>query len=103
VREYMLAETEDDSDRATGRQARVEGMRICGKTGTAEREERGTKMNTTWFISYAPYENPRYAVVVMVENGQSGGATCAPVAADIYRKIKEIEAAAAAKPIAQSR
>ena len=103
VREGMLAETEDVSDRATGRQARVEGFRICGKTGTAEQEEHGIKRNTTWFISFAPYESPRYAVVVMVENGISGGATCAPVAADVYRKIKELEAAGPRPSLAQTR
>lgn len=103
VREDMLAETEDDAERATGRGARVEGYRICGKTGTAEQEEHGTKKNTTWFISYAPYENPRYAVVVMVENGISGGTTCAPVAADVYRKIKELEAAGPGQSVVQTR
>jgi penicillin-binding protein 2 len=106
VREAMLAETEDIAEHATGRQARVEGLRICGKTGTAEREERradGQKKNTVWFISYAPYERPQYAIVVMVENGVSGGGTCAPVASDIYRKIKEIEAAAATKALVQSK
>ncbi len=102
VRDDMLAETEDPVE-GTGRTARVEGLRICGKTGTAEDNEHTIKKKTTWFISYAPYESPRYAVVVMVENGTSGGATCAPVAADIYRKIKDLEAAAATRPIAQSK
>ena len=102
-REGMLAETKDVSDKTTGRQARVEGFRICGKTGTAEQEEHGIKRNTTWFISFAPYESPRYAVVVMVENGISGGATCAPVAADVYRKIKELEAAGPRPSLAQTR
>ncbi|NOS69857.1 MAG: hypothetical protein HOP33_07995 [Verrucomicrobia bacterium] len=89
VREAMLAETEDDEDRATGLRVRVPGLRICGKTGTAERKERGEIHNTTWFISYAPYEQPRYAVVVMVEDGQSGGGTCAPVAHDVYLALQK--------------
>jgi cell division protein FtsI/penicillin-binding protein 2 len=42
----------------------------------------------TWIASYAPFENPRYAVVVMVESGISGGGTCAPVAQQIYEKLK---------------
>jgi cell division protein FtsI/penicillin-binding protein 2 len=86
VRNAMVAETEDNE--GTGKHARLEGLRICGKTGTAERIERGQKRNTTWFISFAPYEGPaRYAVVVMVEDGASGGASCAPVARDIYKKL----------------
>ena len=40
-----------------------------------------------WFVSYAPFENPRYAVVVVVEGGNSGGGTCGPVARRIYEAI----------------
>ena len=42
----------------------------------------------TWFASYAPYEKPRYAVVVMAENGASGGKTCAPIAKEIFEALK---------------
>ena len=38
-----------------------------------------------------PYENPKYAVVVMVESGISGGTTCAPIAHDIYKAILQSE------------
>src|SRR5207248_10534783 len=86
----MLAETEDEVE-GTGRPARVPGIRICGKTGTAERTEGGAKRNTTWFISFAPYEHPKYAVVVAVEDGASGGGTCAPIAKKIYEAILESE------------
>jgi penicillin-binding protein 2 len=90
LHEAMLAETEDTADGATGQYARVEGLRICGKTGTAEREQRGPdgrKRNTTWFASFAPYERPQFAVVVMVEDGESGGRTCAPIARDVYQAL----------------
>ncbi|MSU59088.1 MAG: hypothetical protein EXS35_13130 [Pedosphaera sp.] len=86
VRDAMLAETEDPE--GTGhRYVNVPGLKICGKTGTAERSVKGVTLNTTWFISFAPYENPRHAVVVMVENGASGGKTCGPVAADVYSAL----------------
>lgn len=88
VRDDMLAETEDAIE-GTGRGARVPGLRICGKTGTAERKENGQLRNTVWFISYAPYEKPKYAVVVAIEDGGSGGTTCAPVAKKIYEAILE--------------
>lgn len=85
VRDALLDETEHEE--GTGRRAQVPGLKICGKTGTAEWVEKGATRNTTWFISFAPYHQPRHAVVVMVEDGTSGGTTCAPVAADIYRAL----------------
>jgi len=92
LREAMLAETEDPE--GTGRAAFVgPEMRICGKTGTAEvMNERNEKIDrTTWFASFAPYEHPRYAMVVMVESGTFGGPTCAPIAHDIYEAILKSE------------
>lgn len=92
VRNAMLTETEDQVE-GTGRHVRIEGLRICGKTGTAERNDRradGQKKNTVWFVSYAPYERPQYAVVVMVEDGQSGGGTCAPIARDVYLALQQM-------------
>ena len=88
LREAMLAETEDPE--GTGHAAVVgPEMRICGKTGTAQvmNEHNQEIDRTTWFASFAPYEHPRYAVVVMVESGTYGGPTCAPIAHDIYEAI----------------
>ena len=80
--------------------ARVPGIRICAKTGTAQVQDVNNKKTgqTTWFASFAPYEQPRYAVVVMVENGVYGGTTCGPVAHDIYSAILEQERSAPGKP-----
>ena len=106
VRDAMLAETEDVADHATGQRVRVEGLRICGKTGTAERNERradGQKKNTVWFISYAPYERPQWAVVVMVEDGQSGGSTCAPIARDVYTELLKMNRTATSNTLANTR
>jgi cell division protein FtsI/penicillin-binding protein 2 len=93
LQDAMLAETEDAE--GTGRAAVVPGLRICGKTGTAQvKNEQGQLTGWNyWFASFAPYENPRYAVVVMVqtENRGSGGVTCAPVAHDIYEAILQNE------------
>jgi penicillin-binding protein 2 len=92
LREAMLAETEDPE--GTGHAAVVgPEMRICGKTGTGQvmNEHNQEIDRTTWFASFAPYEHPRYAVVVMVESGTYGGPTCAPIAHDIYEAILKTE------------
>jgi penicillin-binding protein 2 len=87
VRQAMLGDVEDPG--GTGKDAFVRDFRVCAKTGTAQ-VDRGAKMDHyTWIASYAPFEDPRYAVVVMVESGNSGGGTCAPVAQQIYVKLKE--------------
>jgi penicillin-binding protein 2 len=97
MHDAMLGDTEDPD--GTGTKAAVPGIRICAKTGTAQvQDEHNTKTGlTTWFTSFAPYEKPRYAVVVMVENGVYGGTTCGPVARQIYSAILEQERSNAAK------
>jgi penicillin-binding protein 2 len=94
LHDAMLADVEDSD--GTGRAAAVPGMKICGKTGTAQvkNEQNQTVGEKTWFLSFAPYEEPRYAVVVMVEvEGKHGsGATIgAPIAKQIYTAIRDLE------------
>ena len=63
-----------------GRRARLDGREIAGKTGTAEvGAGPGERRKNTWMIGYAPYRDPRYAVAVVVEDGESGGKTAAPI------------------------
>jgi penicillin-binding protein 2 len=94
VRSGMLADVEDPE--GTGREAYVPGFRVCGKTGTAQVQDENNQLvgYNLWFSSYAPYENPRYAVVIMIEtDGRgSGGTTCAPVAKDIYLALQQRDA-----------
>ena len=100
VRQAMVADVEDPD--GTGFKAFHEGdlktpllknFRVGGKTGTAEVEREGRNLDkTTWFASFGPFENPRYVVVAMVENGGSGGGTCAPITMKVYRAIQKMEA-----------
>ena len=89
LHDAMLAETEE----GTGQAAQVPGLRICGKTGTAQvmNSQNQEIDRTTWFASFAPYENPRYAVVVMMEGRTFWGKDCAPIAHDIYAAILKKE------------
>lgn len=96
VRAAMLADVEDAD--GTGRHAALPGWRISGKTGTAQLMKGRTVIDhVTWFASFAPYDQPRYAVVVMVEGGSSGGGTCAPAARKIYEALQKMEKSAAPK------
>jgi penicillin-binding protein 2 len=98
----MLAETEDAE--GTGKAAVVPGLRICGKTGTAQVQDSANRLTgyNFWFASFAPYENPRYAVVVLVQatGSGSGGTVCAPIAHDIYEAILNQEKTASRKMLA---
>jgi len=75
----------------TAGRARIKGFEIAGKTGTAQFTRSGVKDNHTWFVSFAPYEAPRYVIVTFVQGAKSGGGVCAPVAAKIYDDILKME------------
>jgi peptidoglycan glycosyltransferase len=66
--------------RGTGAGARVGGLSIAGKTGTAE-NPRGR--DHAWFICFAPAEHPEIALAVVVEHGGQGGRVAAPIARQI--------------------
>jgi penicillin-binding protein 2 len=57
---------------------------VAGKTGTAEVQG---KQPCAWFACYAPANDPRYVVVVMIEEGGHGGLVAAPVARRILERI----------------
>ena len=66
-----------NSPGGTGRRARLPDMVVAGKTGTAQNPH---GEDHAWFVAYAPAENPRIAIAVIVENGGSGGRVAAPIA-----------------------
>ena len=107
IRKAMLADTEHAADSTTKAGSAysefhysngasslpyLPNFRVAGKTGTAQVKSPGSPYRqVTWFDSYGPYEDPRYVVVVMVEDGVWGGSTCAPVARKIYEAIVKEE------------
>jgi peptidoglycan glycosyltransferase len=75
----LLAMMEAVVDQGTGRPGGVSGVRVAGKTGTAE----GAGGPHAWFIAVAPVEDPTIAVAVLVEGGGAGGSVAAPIAARV--------------------
>ena len=79
----------------TGGAAAFSDVDVAGKTGTAQTVE-GANPHT-WFIAFAPADNPQIAVAVIVENGGSfgseatGGAVAAPIARQVMEKAREID------------
>ena len=67
----------------TGAESHVEGIEICGKTGTAQNPH---GKNHSIFIAFAPKDNPRIAVAVVVENAGFGATYAAPMASLIIEK-----------------
>ena len=72
---------QDVVDRGTGAGAKVDGIAICGKTGTVENYYRGVKQpNHAFFCGFAPRDNPKIAIMCVVENsGRFGGTYAAPI------------------------
>ncbi|MBA3788070.1 MAG: penicillin-binding protein 2 [Actinobacteria bacterium] len=70
----------------TGTAARIPGLVVGGKTGTAETGVRGR--NTTWFICFAGKRRPEIALAVVVEQQNStGGETAAPIAREVLQAL----------------
>jgi penicillin-binding protein 2 len=86
-----------NEEHGTGSKARIEGLDIAGKTGTAQVIKLKSKIKPkmlpekyrdhAWFVSFAPVDDPKIAMVVFVEHGLKGGDAAAPIAKIIYEGI----------------
>ena len=74
----------------TGTNAKIKNVKVAGKTGTAENS---SGKSHAWFIGFAPAENPKIAVaVILEEEGSTGGKSAAPIAREIIlHAINNIE------------
>lgn len=88
----MLSEIMVDAvQNGTGQNARIEGIAVAGKTGTAQNGE--TLPLTLWFTAFAPAENAQIAIAVVVEDGGgrgqsgSGGSIAAPIAKKVIEAV----------------
>ena len=85
MRDFMIQVVE----RGTGTAAQIPGVQVAGKTGTAQTVV-GQNPHA-WFIAFAPANQPRYAIAVIVEHGGDAGseATGGRVAAPIAKQVLE--------------
>ena len=70
----------------TGKNASIKGIKVAGKTGTAENElsSRQKGKEHAWFIGFAPADDPEIAVAVILEySGSTGGSAAAPIAREL--------------------
>ena len=71
----------------TGAAAAVPGIAVGGKTGTADHDDKKdiAEPPHSWFIGFAPYENPTIALAVIVEEGGTGGGAAARIASGVIK------------------
>lgn len=82
---------QDVVDHGTASGARIEGVTVCAKTGTAENKaivngEVMKMQNHSMFVAFAPRENPKIAIAVALENAGFGAAWAAPIASLLMEK-----------------
>jgi penicillin-binding protein A len=74
----------------TGTRAQIPGVKVAGKTGTAQH---GDAAPHAWFVSFAPADDPQVAVAVVVEDGGKlgneafGGTVAAPIAKAVMEAV----------------
>ena len=79
-------------ERGTARRARLDGYRVAGKTGTAEKLVNGVYSNSDHyasFVGFVPARRPALAVLVMIDTPRTGGNTGGVVAAPIFRRFAD--------------
>jgi len=75
------------STRGTGRPSRIPDIAVAGKTGTAEFGRKDERKRHAWMVAFAPYDKPKYAIALLVDEGVSGGETAAPRMKEILQGI----------------
>lgn len=80
------------SPRGTARTVSIPGVVVAGKTGTAEFGPKEARTRHAWMVAFAPYDQPRYAIALLVDEGVSGGETAGPLMKQLLLGIFRDEA-----------
>ncbi|MBI2438335.1 MAG: penicillin-binding protein 2, partial [Lentisphaerae bacterium] len=78
-------------EEGTGRLARLPGVSMAGKTGTAEYGRKGAGQKHGWMILFAPFVEPRYAVAIVLDDAISGGISAGPRLRQLMQEIFALE------------
>lgn len=84
-----LYETVYNPEKGTGKAAKIEGYKLGGKTGTAQKLPRAAKTYLVSFIGFAPVDNPQVVVYVTVDEPKVEDQAHSTFAAEIFRKIMQ--------------
>lgn len=71
----------------TAGRVKIPDVEVAAKTGTAQTADDGKRSHNSWTVAFAPFDEPRYAVAVLVQNGKSGGKVCGPLVHLILRGL----------------
>jgi penicillin-binding protein 2 len=85
IRKGMRMSTNESG--GTSGKAKLTNIVVASKSGTAQTTDNGKKSNNSWVMSFAPYENPKYAICILVQNGGSGGGVCGPLVNLVLRGL----------------
>ena len=109
VRQTTLMQVRDglrdvvNTERGTGKKAKLNGIEAAGKTGTSQVVKMGKERlkasqvpwqhrDHAWFVAYAPIESPEIAVACLVEHAEGGGgAVAAPVAREVMQTYFQLK------------
>jgi len=102
VKDAMFAASNEPGGTSYASRHRDKKFMFAGKTGSSQikrftEEQRRTEVKQTdilykerdhaWFVAYAPVQDPKYAISVLVEHGGSGSSAAAPVAKKVIKKV----------------
>ena len=96
-----------NENKGTAFKSRLDDIKFAGKTGTSqvrrislseresddfrEKEQEWKNRDHALFVGYMPYDDPKYAISVIIEHGGSGASTAAPIAKQVFNYISELE------------
>jgi len=79
-----------------------DGKKVAGKTGTAEQLSGEDKRDHSWFVGYAPYDNPDIVVAIVIERGGTGANAAAPAVCTTMAAWEEFDPALCGVPVEET-